>query len=418
MFLPEAFLHERDSVLSLLRFKRVAFKSHLLNTFIKELISANQPQDGSEDSFMAACDICDKLTWVSAMCKRFINCISGCNIHQFNKFREALHELDPVERALNGWIDALRRDDLKEKQCAIDLQRTMAVISHLGEIHLPDTLEGFAQHLQMRVQLMQSHMESAAAAVSHIKYMASTKVTPTIDEEELVGLFAKKADGIISHSRSAKVVVSKILRSLNDLRTRSLSLTMETRQSFEECEEATQKIAAYARALGDAVADLLYREGGRTEPVTFAELQGAMCKTTENFLMMAETDPFSAFGKELRSLTNMLVDLGSMASDLDMTAECKNFLKAHLRSLANCRIVERAPAPWVVRAQELKNTKTVNIDVEDECRRLKEEIRELVTQIRVRVCISNKFLSLDVSLTSLFNSRTNLWMRLPSRLST
>jgi len=324
MFLPEAFLHERDSVLSLLRFKRVAFKSHLLNTFIKERISANQPQDGSEDSFMAACDICDKLTWVLAMCERFINCITGCNIHQFNKFREALHELDPVERALNSWIDSLRRDDLKEKQCAIELQRTMAVISHLGEIHLPDTLEGFAQHLQMRVQLMQSHMECAAAAVSHIKYMVSTKVTPTIDEEELVGLFAKKADAIISHSRSAKVVVSKIIRSLSDLQTRSLSLTIETRQLFEECEEATQKIASYARALGDAVADLLYHEEGRTEPVTFAELQSAMYKATEKTLMMAETDTFSAFGKELRSLTNVLVDLGSMASDLDMAAECKS----------------------------------------------------------------------------------------------
>ncbi|KAF8454601.1 dynein associated protein-domain-containing protein [Terfezia claveryi] len=367
MFLPEAFLHERDSILSLLRFRRVAFKSHLLNTFIKERISANQPQNGSEDSFMAACDICDKLTWISAMCERFTNCISGCNVHQFNKFRDALHELDPVERALNSWIDSLRRDDLKEKQCAIELQRTMAVISHLGEIHLPDTLEGFAQHLQMRVQLMQSHMECAAAAVSHIKYMVSTKVNPTIDEEELASIFAKKSDAIISHSRGAKVVVSKILRSLSDLQTRSLSLAMETRQSFEECEEAMQKIAAYARALGDAVADLLYHEEGRTEPVTFAELQSVMYKTTERTLMMAETDTFSAFGKELRSLTNMLVDLGSMASDLDMTAE-----------------FERAPAPWIVRAQELKNTKIVNVDVEDKCRRLKEEIRELVTQIRVR----------------------------------
>lgn len=323
MFLPEAFLNERDSVLALLRFKRVAFKSHLLNTFIKERISTNQPQDGSEDSFMAACEICDKLTWVSAMCERFINCISGCNVNQFSKFREALHELDPVERALNVWIDALRRDDLKEKQCAIELQRTMAVIAHFGEIHLPDTLEGFAQHLQMRVQLMQSHLETTAAAVSHIKHMVGKKVAPTIDEEELASLFSKKADAIISHSRSAKVVVGKILRSLNDLRTRSLSLTMETRQSFEQCEEATEKIASYSRALGAAVADLLYHEEGRTEAVTFAELQSTMYRATEKTLMMVETDTFGAFGKELRSLTNLLVDLGSIASDLDMTAECE-----------------------------------------------------------------------------------------------
>ena len=370
---------------------------------------------------MAACDISDKLTWVSAMCDRFINCITGCNIQQFNKFREALHELDPVERALNGWIDALRRDDLKEKQCAVELQRTMAVIAHLGEIHLPDTLEGYAQHLQMRVQLMQSHMESTAAAVSHIKYMVSKKVTPTMDEEELASLFAKKADAIVSHSRSAKVVVSKILRSLNDLRTRSLSLTMETKQSFEQCEEATHKITGYSRALGEAVADLLYLEEGRTEPITFAELQNTMYRTTEKTLTMVETDTFSAFGKELRSLTNLLVDLGSIASDLDMTAECKNFVETcPWKLLLICCIVERAPAPWVGRAQELKHTKIVNVDVEDECRRLKEEIRELVTQIRVRVRISYVTGSIHVyRLTHLFlYYRINLSTNLLSRLST
>lgn len=320
MFLPEAFLEERDSVLSLLRFKRIAFKSHLLHNFIKERISANQTQNGSEDVSMAACDICDKLTWISGMCDRFVTCITGCNVQQFNRFKDAFHELDPVERALNGWIDSLRRDDLKEKQCAVELQRTIAVVAHLAEIHIPDTLEGFAQHLQMRVQLMQSHMESAAAAVTHIKSMVGLKIKP---EDDLTVLFSKKADAIISHSRSAKVVVGKISRSLNDLRARSLSLTVETGQSFEECEEATKKIADYSRALGDAVSCLLYGEEGRTEPITFADLQNTMYKITERTLMMVETDTFSILGKELRSLTNLLVDLGSIASDLDMTAECK-----------------------------------------------------------------------------------------------
>lgn len=125
MFLPEAFHSERDSILALLRFKRVAFKAQLLQTFVKERLTGQlgHTQIGQEDTIMAACEMCDKLTWVSAMCDRFINCISGCDVSRFAKFQGALYELDPVERALNGWIEGLRKDDLKEKQCVAELQR-------------------------------------------------------------------------------------------------------------------------------------------------------------------------------------------------------------------------------------------------------------------------------------------------------
>jgi dynactin 1 len=57
------------------------------------------------------------------MCDRFVNYINGCTVQQFAKFEGALYELEPVERALNGWIDGLRKDELKEKQCAAELHR-------------------------------------------------------------------------------------------------------------------------------------------------------------------------------------------------------------------------------------------------------------------------------------------------------
>src|SRR5690554_261948 len=99
MFLPESFHSDRDSVLALLRFRRVSFKANLLQKFVKERLTA-QLATGSDDTIMAACDVCDKLTWVAAMCDRFINCIGSCSVEQFSHFQGALYELDPVERAL------------------------------------------------------------------------------------------------------------------------------------------------------------------------------------------------------------------------------------------------------------------------------------------------------------------------------
>src|SRR3569833_417809 len=174
LFLPDTYQADRDSVLALLRFRRLAFKANLLNGCIKERISgaAAPPQAGHEDDVFAGCDAMDKLTWVSAMCDRFVNAISHCSMEQFARFEGALYELEPVERALNGWIDGLRRDDLKEQQCASELQRSVALMTHLAEVHIPTgDLESYADDIHMRALLTQSHLESAATAFHTLRAM-------------------------------------------------------------------------------------------------------------------------------------------------------------------------------------------------------------------------------------------------------
>src|SRR5437660_1539626 len=134
----------------------------------------------------------------------------------------------------------------------------MALMSHLGEIHLQSDLEGFASDIHMRVTLMQSYMENSATALSHIRTIVQDKLPGTPEEDEEIAYnFSKRSDAVISHSRSAKVVVGKILRSLNDFQQRSLSLTQDKLSQFEACEEATKKLADYAREVGDDVYTLL-----------------------------------------------------------------------------------------------------------------------------------------------------------------
>jgi len=122
LFLPEAFHSERDSVLALLRFKRIGFKAHLLHNFLKERV-ATMGSDAQADHLLFACDALDKLTWIGAMCERFVNSISGCSLEQFNKYESAMYELDPVEKTLNAYIESLKKEELKEKQVVEGLQR-------------------------------------------------------------------------------------------------------------------------------------------------------------------------------------------------------------------------------------------------------------------------------------------------------
>lgn len=122
LFLPEGFNNIRNSVLALLLFKRIGFKASLMNGFIKERVQ-NQAPAGHEDSIFACCDVHDKVTWVSTICDRFVSFIQTCSIEAFCRLEGALYDLEPVERAFNGWINGLKRDELKVEQCASELQR-------------------------------------------------------------------------------------------------------------------------------------------------------------------------------------------------------------------------------------------------------------------------------------------------------
>lgn len=402
LFLPDTYKEDQDSVLALLRFKRLAFKANLLNGFIKERING-QPEAGHEDDILAGCDAVDKLVWVSKMCDRFVNNISHCSIEQFSKYENALHELEPVERALNGWIDGLRRDELKIQKCADELHRTIALMSHLAEVHIDTTnLANYADDVQMRSLVMQSHLDSAAVAFTTLRDMVQRVVSsskgsketkeskepkepkssesseggegsestetaePTeasssahSEDDELAEYFTKRADAAIQQTRTTKVSVGKTVRALEELKTRSLSLAPETSDIFEQCETTTQQLADLARHIGLGVHELFTKDEGRTEAFTYSEIQDAIAKVVLEVSSSSESDLFSDYLGKIRVANSQMNDLAALTSDLDKAQE-----------------FDISPAPWKLRSQELKSLKIVPVDAEEELRRVKEEHQE------------------------------------------
>lgn len=358
LFLPETYKEDQDSVLALLRFRRLTFKASLLNSFIKERVNG-QAHPGHEDDILAGCDAIDKLVWVSATCERFVNNINHCSIEQFSRYQNALHELEPVERALNSWIDGLRRDDLKEQKCADELQRTIALMTHLAEVHIADNLQSFADEMHTTSLVTQSHLDSAAVVFTTVRDMVKRVVPCESEEDELAEHFAKRVDLAITQTRGAKVVAGKTVRALEDLKTRSLSLLPETRDAFEQCQLVTQQLADLARSIGTAVHKLFTKDEGRTEPFTYIEVQEVIQKTVLMSVNANESDTFSEYLNKARIASGQITDLANLATDLDQTQE-----------------FDVSPAPWQLRSEELKALKTVPVDAEEDLRKLKDEHAE------------------------------------------
>ncbi|KAM0720072.1 hypothetical protein Q7P37_004208 [Cladosporium fusiforme] len=378
LFLPDAFQAERDSVLALLRFKRITFKANLVYGFIKERIASFGAR-GLDDNVFTACDVMDKLTWVSAMAERFVNAVCTCTVDEFASYEGALYELEPVERALNNYIDALRRDDLKETAMADELQRSVAVMAHLASLHVKEgDLASHADELLMRTLCLQSQLESTASALGITKTLVQNKLCASReddndddddDDDESIAdakQILTRVEELISQARNAKVITGKTHRALSDLQARSLTLDLSCMESFENAGTVTKEVSAFGRQAGDAL-QMLFGEEGRAEPFTAHEVSSAIARAASNAFSLStpEAGPFTALAGRMRDLSEILVDVSLLPTDLDNTVE-----------------FERAPAPWVARAEQLKQTKLTSIDTEAELARARETIKEREVVLR------------------------------------
>lgn len=372
LFLPEAYQTERDSVLALLRFKRIGFKAGLVQSFVKERIASFGTR-GQDEAVFAACDALNKLTWIASMAERLVNSVSGCSAETFSEFGSAFYELEVVERTLNDFVDALRQDELKEDDMPVRLGRSIEVMMHLSSLHLHNGLADHADDLMMRTLLLQSRMDSATTALALTKTLLDKHLHAGGDEEDSddesisdAALTINRLASITETARNVRVISGKTLRALSDLQSRNLTLEESLTEHFESSETVALEVASYACQSGAALQEL-FGEEGRSDPFTSSEVADALSRVAVRVFAIpgSEAGPYSTLATRFRDLSSLLADLSILPTDLDNTVE-----------------FERAPAPWVARADQVKQTKVTSADTEAELARTIENVKERDSVIR------------------------------------
>lgn len=369
MFLPESYAQHRDSVKAFLRFKRVSFKAAMMHSFMREKVNGLAVPGHEEDMF-AACDVLDKLTWIAAMCDRFAKFIVSCPLEVFTDIANASYDLDPVERMFNAFVDRLKRDDLKEQQCAADLQRTISVLEHLGERYLGEGLADYAEAVHMRALVIQSHLETGALAVAHIKSTAQARVVLPSDadetDEEEAQSFLAKADSVVSQIRSAKVIAGKALHQLEELKSRSLTLEPSTEASIEGAQTAVAALAAACRASGLGVARIVNEEA-RLDSLTFEQVMHAVADADET--------PFSSLTSTANAITTAVQSFSSLTLTLSQTVEFTGPQTDNLSA---------SSTPWAQLASRLRDESSASAGHEAEIARLQTQLNERSTALAMK----------------------------------
>lgn len=368
LYLPEYYEDERNSVLALLRFRRVRSKASLMGSTIEGMISEQASVSPALEDIFSAPDVLEKLLWIDSICGRFGSYIANCSAESFSDIQGAFYELEPVERTLNFWLEGLKKNEINMKKCAVELQRSIALLSHLAETLLPTSLETFADELCMSTTLTQSYIENSLSSMSRLLSLLQSKLPKTEEGDEEASFLFNKMEGFISQARSLKVATVKINRAVDDLRSRSLALSHDAWGPFKQAENAAKDLASLSRQMGENIVQLI-SDDSRAEPISLQEVLTNMSQISALYQSESaeNNDGMSLIFTMLRSLSGTLEELGSISSDLSITSE-----------------FEKRPSPWIARAAELKSNKANSPDAEEEIRRLKNEIHEASTALGVK----------------------------------
>ncbi|KAI5303661.1 hypothetical protein KEM56_007319, partial [Ascosphaera pollenicola] len=263
LYLPEYYETEKNPVLAFLRFKRISFKAQLMNDTVKERMSDSTVALSAQDIFVSF-DLLERLTLISALCKRFMNFMSSCSGEEFLRFEGAWYELEPVERNLNHYIDGLKKNEINEKTCSIELQRSTALLLHLSETLIPPTMQMHANEISVRSIMIQTYLDNTASALTHLR-TAIVKKIPAIEGDEDGTFLLQKLDSLAAHARGGKVVAGRTTRALEELKARLLTPPKGCAEAFEKSEDITRSMAEFSRAVGVTVVELL-EDAERMEP--------------------------------------------------------------------------------------------------------------------------------------------------------
>ena len=235
-------------------------------------------------------------------------------------------------------------------------------MTHLVELHISNGLGQYADEIQTRALMMQSHLENTAIALSYIKSMSESKVASVDhenqDDEEPHDLM-RKADSLITQTRSAKVIVSKAIRQLQELKARALTLEPSTLPSIELMQESTSDLASSTRKIGISIYQILHEEG-RNIPPTYEEI---------GLVVSSGTVPFSSLSPKISSVSTQMQNFFTLTSSLNHAIEFPS---------------PSPNPPWSLLAQNIKAESSFSATRESEISKLRGEMAEKNTALAIR----------------------------------
>ncbi|KEF57760.1 uncharacterized protein A1O9_05680 [Exophiala aquamarina CBS 119918] len=369
LFIPDTFEMDKQPIVALLCFKRIKAKALLSKNILGERIRERPElvQDGVSTVFA----VMEKMNYIANVCERFVQHMSSCSAENFMKFGGAPFELEPVEQAITSWVEALRRDELAPDG-AEHLHRMAGILVDMAEKLILETQESKSTELLASMSMIECYTDTIGSQAQLLSKAVQTRLGPSENEDDPSIVFEKKMDQLGVKARTMKYVSSKIIQSLSDLRTRSMSPGEASWGLFSEAEQLSEKLARLVRGISQAVIEDLNKPD-HDEQLSYSTVVELMATAAVPMLQRDESesgtseDIFSILAKHLQVLQTRVDDLYSRSSDVNNAVE-----------------FEKLAAPWIARAKEVKSQKILSQALQEEMARMRSRIQEQTIRVSER----------------------------------
>ncbi|GAA5939048.1 hypothetical protein JCM3775_002659 [Rhodotorula graminis] len=372
--LPSFSDSDAAAVDALLFFERMAYKVDLVNDFIEQNHSVSEALDNVvPEELVRICEARAKLAHYAALNKRFAAHLQRCPPDVFLKMGRVYREVAGTERRVDSFIEALRKEELRESECGKEIDGFIAQAEHLAESHLQglDPTLDLAERELASITTLDLDFDTIAAAAGFVKQtIASISRDSDVEVElgggELDDALFKPLQNIVNHARNAKVLTKKLLRRFDDLGSTSSALSVEYAQGFETLAFNSSTIAGAVLKLASDIQYYCAEVRSTKEPLQLTTLHGIAKDVAA--VELGKQSP-----RPLDEINALLVQLAqNIATTVTSAMEPEHVVKLSFE------------APWIARVAELQSSAAINVDAERKVAQLQDEMRELVRDVRVK----------------------------------
>ena len=228
---------------------------------------------------------------------------------------------------------------------------------HLSNTYAQNLTQDYSFNSSRRISLMQKQIEDISTALSLMGIQ--TEKTIPISQEYETTLHAQRSTIIVSQLRGAKSIIVKIINSLEDHDSRSLSLTDNSQLIIKRCENAIEHLFNILQKLGP----LQLSEDGKTTSSGHNE--------SNDIFKVSESSPDFSNSTILDSLMS---EVQSLKVNLTQLAQ-------FCQGSANTLEISRPPAPWALRARNINELKSVPIKAETDLKNLRSAISNAASEL-------------------------------------
>lgn len=263
-FMPEHFLNrgsDHDALLILLLVPRMITKAEILASQIKEKFPL--PENISKDTVLKTHKIDQysfanrlmyQLYFLQSLLHQYVSALNNCSVELFMKIGTLYMEMAVQEKALDFYIDLLRKDQLDENVNLDALTKSVMYFYTLYSVHLA------SEKTDCSV-LMGDHMKLIGAACESI-YTDISSVKALLDNSGQSSEFGSLLKDVCTYSDDVRQFVKKIRRRLPaDNSSTILQFPADVQESLNQCRENIGQVMTAAFFLRKSAAQQMAMSG-------------------------------------------------------------------------------------------------------------------------------------------------------------